>query len=189
MPFRRRPVRPQGPYPRRPRERFNPRVEKAIARLRHAHRCMETGRFIDAASIFRDLAKKAEDNALPRAPQLYLQAGRAQILGGDLRAGLFSLEYGLNLMIKLDQHTRFHAASQRVFHDLRELGYADQAEQMEARLSDSSAAVENNPSPEIHVNLPSACPKCGATIKPDELAWINTTRAYCDYCGSVLEGK
>jgi hypothetical protein len=150
---------------------------------------METGRFTDAASIFRDLAKKAEDNALPRAPQLYLQAGRAQILRGDLRAGLFSLQYGLNLMIKLNQHTRFHAASQRVFRDLRELGHSEQADQLEARLSDSPAAMENTQSPAIHTNLPPACPKCGAAIRPDELAWINATRAYCDYCGSVLEGK
>ncbi len=188
MPVRRRPVRPRGPHSRRPQKAFNPRVEKAIARLRHAHRCMESGRFTDAASIFRDLAKKAEDNALPRAPQLYLQAGRAQILGGDLQAGLFSLQYGLNLMIKLNQHTRFHAASHRVYRDLRELGYSEQADQLEASLSDSTA-MENTPSHDIHKILPSVCPKCGAAVRPEELAWINAARAYCDYCGSVLEGK
>lgn len=191
MPFRRRPIR-RGPRPgRRPGRPpgVNPRVERALNRLRHANRCMETGRFEDAANIFLDLAKKAENRGIQRAPQLYLQAGRAWVLANDKKRGLNELKYGLNLMLSYKQYRRFSPALQRVCTDLRRLDQEELAQKIEQEFADSIKEHEQPAVPQQHAVLPSTCPKCGAVVRPDELEWLDTSRAYCDYCGTVLEGS
>ena len=191
MPFRRRPNR-RGPRtgrrPGRP-PGSNPRVERALARLRHANRCMETGRFEDAANIFLDLAKKAEHRGIQRAPQLYLQAGRVCVLANDQKRGLNELNYGLNLMLSYNQHRRFPPALQRVCADLRRLNQEGLAQKIEEKFADSAKKPEPAAAEDQQALLPSACPKCGAVVRPDELEWLDTSRAYCDYCGTVLGGS
>jgi len=86
---------------------------------------------------------------------------------------------------------RFHAAGMRVFQDLRSMGYPQEAQQLEQTLSEllPQTAISEMAGTGAAPPLPPSCPDCGATVRPDELEWINRTQAYCDYCGSVLEGK
>ncbi|MBN1264520.1 MAG: hypothetical protein JXA25_03445 [Anaerolineales bacterium] len=189
MPVRRRPGHQRPPFRRRAAN--NPRLERSLARLRYANRFMEAGHFIDAANIFNDLARKAEDRSIPRAPQLYIQAGRALTLAGEIDNGMLSLNKGLQLMLDHYQLQRFQVASYRVIQDLRKQGFENQALQLENTFAEYS---KNRPTTPVkpqtqHPPLPPSCPDCGAVVRPEELEWINKNQAYCDYCGSVLERR
>ena len=35
--------------------------------------------------------------------------------------------------------------------------------------------------------LPAACPGCSLPMRADEVDWISSARAECDYCGTVVD--
>jgi len=191
--MRRRPVRPRPnrnrPTFRRPPQ--HPRAARALKLLRRANHMMETGHFIEASNIYLELARRAEDRSIPRSPQLYLQAGRALSLAGEIDNAVTRLRKGLQLMLDYQQGQRFQFAIQRVVQDLQRQGFENHANELEEEFSESIKELpkSQDSTQTEHPPLPPSCPDCGAVVRPDELEWINSTQAYCDYCGSVLEGR
>ncbi|MBK8429743.1 MAG: hypothetical protein IPL27_29050 [Lewinellaceae bacterium] len=53
--------------------------------LQQANQMMENGEYKNAAEAFHTLAKGAEERFPHRAPFLYIEAGRAAILGGETK--------------------------------------------------------------------------------------------------------
>lgn len=183
--FRRRPLR------RRFTGRVPPRRRAALKRLQRAHHLMSEGSFREAGKIFEELAQGAAKRNLPRAPQLFLQAGQAFIKAGEHQDGVELLRRGLHLMARMGQFRRLPAVSQRVFGELEALGMSEEREALEKEIQEmlsqrgiSLSAITQEEKP----RLPGKCPQCGGTVHPQEVEWIDERTASCDYCGSILEG-
>jgi hypothetical protein len=183
--FRRRPLRRRftGPVP--------PRRRAALKRLQRAHQLMSEGSFKEAGRIFEELAEGAAKRRIPRAPQLFLQAGQAFIKAGEHPHGIELLRRGLHLMERMGQYRRLPAASQRVLAELEALGFTEEREALETEIQEmlsqhgiSLSATSQQEKP----RLPGKCPQCGGTVHPQEVEWIDERTASCDYCGSILEG-
>lgn len=183
--FRRRPFRRRVPGG------IPPRRQAAMARLQRAHQLMSEGSFKEAGTIFEELALGAARRRLPRAPQLHLQAGNAFIKAGEHEHGIDLLRRGLNLMEKMGQHRRLPAVSKRILDELHTSGLTEERDALEKEIEQMlsqrgmSLSVEAQ---EKKPKLPGKCPQCGGTVHPQEVEWIDDTRATCNYCGSILEG-
>jgi hypothetical protein len=152
---------------------------------------MAKGKPAEAAVIFDELADSASKRNLPRAPQILLQAGRAWIEAGETDRGITRLKDGLKLMEKMRQFRRLPTVSQRVMDELRNRGYTNQANEIEAEIKAtlathglSFAAV---PGAMGKPRLPAKCPYCGGNVLPNEVEWIDERYPTCTYCGSPLE--
>jgi hypothetical protein len=165
-----------------------------LLRLQEAHRLLAAGKPAEAATIFEDLADQASARAIPRAPQLSLQAGRAWILAGSTDRGMARLGQGLQMMAQMGQLGRLPRVAARVISELRARGLAKEAESLEAQvralmpglvLPTGPAAAA---SPEKR-RLPPKCPYCGGNVLPESIEWADETTALCDYCGSALQAE
>ena len=188
-PRRRRPFTAGRRYPRG----IPPATRKALRKLKQAHELMENNQPAEAAVIFDDLADKGAKRGIPRAPQLYLQAGRAWIEAGEIERGVQRLDTGLDLMIRMKQLRRLPVISQRVLHDLKEYGLTDQAVAMEEKINTLLAEYGLSlatASPHTEkARLPAKCTYCGGNVLPDEVEWFDNRQASCTYCGSLLEAQ
>jgi hypothetical protein len=78
---------------------------------------------------------------------------------------------------------------QRVLGELAARSLSQEASEIESllkKLSSSISAVETNPTPAKKPLLPTYCPSCGATVRPDEVEWLDEVTAECAYCGSLV---
>ena len=92
--FRRRP-------PRRALRPLRSSARRRVSQaLMTANQMFESGNYQEAAERFEAIAQAAKTRGGPRAPQFYLQAGRARILTGQTEAGLTDLKHGLSLYAK-----------------------------------------------------------------------------------------
>ncbi len=159
--------------------------------LRHAHRLMEEGNFAEAAPIFYDLAKKAEERFPERAPFLYFQAGRAATLCGDTKKGVAHFRSGLTLLGTQQRYQRLHQAGRRIVGELREQGLNAEADEVESviRNNDQPQVEYEAPHPYKRAALPTHCPSCGAAVKSNEVEWLDDATAECDYCGSPVRAE
>ena len=183
--FRRRPIRRRihGPIP--------PRRQAALERLQRANRLMAEGSYAEAGSIFEELASGAAKRRLPRAPQLFLQAGNAFVKAGEHDHGIDLLRRGLHLMERMGQYKRLPFVSQRVLNELESLGLAQECEALKNEIQQLLTQRGLSLSVDIQQQkprLPGKCPQCGGTVHPNEVEWIDERTAACDYCGSILEG-
>ena len=191
--FRR--LRRRRPFPagrRDPRD-LPPAAREALRQLKQAHQLMEQNQPAEAAVIFDELADEGARRSIPRAPQLYLQAGRAWIEAGDIERGMQRLETGLDLMVRMKQLRRLPVVSQRILHDLKEHDLTDQAVAFEEKTNNilathglSLAAASTRTE---RPKLPAKCTYCGGNVLPDEVEWYDNRQASCIYCGSLLEAK
>ncbi|UCF62038.1 MAG: hypothetical protein JSV37_04940 [Anaerolineaceae bacterium] len=189
--FRRRPFRRR----RRPfladRRRPPPAARAALRQLKQAHELMDQNQPAEAAIIFDTLAEKGAKRLIPRAPQLYLQAGRAWIVAGEIERGMERLDTGLDLMVQMKQLRRLPVVSQRILTELKDHGLTDQAMVFEVKINDlfatyglSLAAASTGAQ---KPRLPAKCTYCGGNVLPDEVEWFDNQQASCTYCGSLLE--
>jgi len=182
--FRRRPFR------RGIRRPVAPRRQAALRRLQKAHQLMAEESFNEAGKIFEELASAAAKRGIPRAPQLFLQAGDAALKAGDHAHGVALFTRGLHLMEKMGQFQRLPTASQRVLDELQAIGLQDEHEAMENEINlalTQRGLSLSSATPPQKRRLPGKCPQCGGIVHPQEIDWIDDTTAYCDYCGSILE--
>jgi len=182
-----------GPRPRPPQGGpLHPRVRR---QLRRAHALMENGDHAQAAQIFSRLATEALDRGrLQVAPRLFLQAGHAYLLGGQLEAGVQHAQRGLELLAEAGRWAILHNAGQRAIGILKETGNPQQAEELEAwlkrTLPEHFEPGQADPSlRHARGKLPAKCPYCGATLRPDEVTWLRPESAQCDYCGSIVTAE
>lgn len=194
--FRRRPFprrrRPFAAGRRYPRD-LPPATREALRQLKQAHELMEHKQPAKAAVIFDELAEEGVKRGIPRAPQLYLQAGRAWIEAGEIERGVQRLDTGLDLMGRMKQLRRLPVISQRILTELKEHGLTDQAITFEAKMNTMlatyglslAAASTRSEKP----RLPAKCAYCGGNVLPDEVEWFDNHQASCTYCGSLIETK
>ncbi len=182
-----------GFFRRRPRRRLSgrpvppPAARRALRRLRHAHGLLAQGRSGEAAAIFEDLAAKAARRGIPRAPQLFLQAGRAWVDGGDPSRGLTSLKQGLLMMARTGNVAKAGAMAGRVLAELHARGLQEEACQLEAELRKAFPGLDlTERSAASKGQLPTNCPQCGGALRLDEVEWVDDRTAECAYCGSLV---
>lgn len=183
----RRPFRPGRPLRRA--LMGTPAVPPA---LQHASRLMAAGDYPAAAEAFETLARGAEARMGPRAPQLYLQAGRARVLAGQIEPGMAALKRGLGLMAAARRFPELHRAGNRVINELRARGLTAQADEIAAWLKQTLPdlpAADLAPAAPARAVLPTHCPSCGGPLRPDEAEWLDQVTAECPFCGSPVRAE
>ena len=179
--------------PRRPSRRLGSRARyrPGLRRLKLAHKLMESEDFSRAGVVFEELGLAALRRGIPRASQLFLQAGKAHIKAGNSPKGTELLLKGIRVMVKIGQIKRLPFVGKRILDGLRELGMDKEYLILESEINQllssmdlSLAHEEDTPSP---AKLPPKCPYCGGTVHPNEVEWINEYSVMCDFCGSVVE--
>jgi hypothetical protein len=182
--FRRRPIRR---LTRSTRPGPRPRVHRALVL---ANASFEAGDYAEATARFAAIAAASEQRGGLRAPQFYLQAGRAAMLDGQTEAGLAHLKRGLALLAGRGEIQRLHAAGQRIIAELEGRGLKEEAVQisawLEGNLPDGFVAAHEGTARKAL--LPTHCPSCGAALRPDEVDWLDEITAECAYCGSPVRG-
>ena len=181
MMFRRRPLGPG----RRP-------AERAKALLAQAHRLFDEGQYQRAGKLFAELASGAKVRNLPRAPYLYLQAGRAYILAGDLK-GIGLAWTGLELFAWGEQWLVMDREGKRVVADLSEHGFTEASNNIQKWLDEKLAGVKDQSpveeKPVERPTLPTKCPSCGGSIDPQAVDWLDGVTVECLYCGSAIRAE
>ena len=183
-------------HPPPPPHRRPPMRPRPQAALRQAQRMKEAGDYKEAARIFERLAKGAEDRRIERAPFLYLQAAHCCLLSRQTERGVGLTSHGLRLLAQEGRWTALCRAGSRSVEILREhnqLEIADQiqiwlneqlADHPEARSAPVSSPVTQPD--ESTARLPEKCPYCGASLRSDQVHWIDARCAECIYCGSSV---
>jgi hypothetical protein len=151
---------------------------------------MEEGKYQEAGVIFEDLGLRAMERRIARAPNLFLQAGRAFIEAEDNERGLSLLRRGLLLMARMGQARRLPFATKRVLDGLRGKGLQEESEELEREIKEI-LAKEGISLSDLTIErkipkLPGKCSQCGGTVYAEEVEWSDQRTAKCDYCGSVI---
>ncbi|HET6846150.1 MAG TPA: hypothetical protein VFH29_04910 [Anaerolineales bacterium] len=158
--------------------------------LLRSNQLLLAGEYVGAAEGLEQLARAVEGRRSRRAAHLYLEAGRARILGGDVDAGVILLDRGLRLLAASGATIQLARASRRVVQELSARGLHDKADQIRRSLADvgvSASDIAAMPVPETsRPILPVHCPGCGAPVHPDELEWLDEVTAECEYCGTPM---
>ncbi len=189
--FRRRPIwrRPiVRPIPVAPLE-IRPRQM-----LFKAHQLFEQGDYLAAAEIFERLAIGASNrNMLQRAPTLFLQAARANLKAKRLPQTESLLMKGLQILATTQRWKALHHVGNLAITELKQAGQQDMAmkvehwltEQLEGKNFEAHTAPSAEPGAKP-AKLPEKCPYCGASLKPNEVEWLDTETVECLYCGSAV---
>jgi len=170
---------------------------KADARqdLTRANRLMEIGDFTNASILYSLLARKVHDLGRPRqAAHLYVQAARARILSGQVKPAQDLFQQGLAIFAQAGLWEPFDRVGKRAVEELRQHNQPQAADDLarwmqstgQNRPSTSAPGQTQDSSPR---SLPFKCPSCGATVRSDEVEWIDEAHAVCDYCGSTLAAE
>ena len=176
------------------RRLFRRQIRKTLAQevppiLQEANFAFDKGEYGRAGELFEKIAETAAARGGPRAPLLYLQAGRARIFAGQTALGMPSLKRGLELLAQRRSFLRLHRLRRRLIHELRERGLEKEAAEIETWTISPEVAVSETELQETPVKrplLPTHCPSCGAAVRPDEVEWLDEVTAECAYCGSPI---
>jgi hypothetical protein len=158
--------------------------------LQQAHELMERHDYAQAALAFEQLADAAEKRAGPRAPFLFLQAGRARILLNQNKAGLAHFRHGLGMLASSGRYPQLYRAGNRVAQELKARGLEKEAQEVAGIISSHIPAISESPTQRgpdpSRLILPSHCPSCGGPVRADEADWIDSLSAECPFCGSPV---
>jgi len=160
--------------------------------LRRGHQLLENGDHSGAAQIFERLARGAEDRGMLRhAPNLYLQAARANLLSGKQKEGGDLIYCGLNIFATNKHWPALARAGSRVTIELKQLGHQELAGEISKWLSNNlPEPLESYPKTQPQkAQLPLKCPSCGGALRPDEIEYLDSTTGECPYCGSSVRGN
>lgn len=191
--FRRRRFLRRRLFGRVPAPGLRARVARVgLHRLRQANQLMSDGRFGGAASIYEELADEAQAQGVWRSPQLNLQAGLGWLMAGEPAVGMSRILKGLRLMPEMGQASRLPVVAARILRNLRDHGLEDEAASLENELGPLLAEGEVrrgevNTSLASRSKLPAKCPYCGGSLLADEIEWVDSQSAICDYCGSLIQ--
>ncbi|MEK6255982.1 MAG: DUF3268 family zinc-finger domain-containing protein, partial [Chloroflexota bacterium] len=146
----------------------------------------------NAGVIFERLAMEALDKDMMRhGPMLLLQAAQAYILAEEIEKGVNLAQRGLEYLATNQRWEKVCIIGDRVVGTLSDAGYKTEAENISNWINNalSTADISKDNSEKIRGQLPPKCPYCGATVRSDEVAWINNKSAECVYCGSAVPTK
>jgi len=164
--------------------------------LRKAHELFANGNYLDAAELFVKLGEGAVARNMPRAPHLFLQAGRSYLLAGVYEKAIEYSRHGLNLFLEKERWHELKRFGDRVVVELKEHNLDDEANLIQSWLIESipeSFEVSsgkfslNESKKDIH--LPLVCPSCGGAINPLEVEWVDDITAVCSFCGNMVRGE
>jgi hypothetical protein len=170
-------------FRRKRRKGFAPNIPPI---LQEANMAFEKGEYGRAAERFEKIARAADGRGGPRAPLLYLQAGRARVFAGQTELGMPSLKRGLELFAERRQFPNLHRAGVRVVTELKERGLDEEATSIEIFLRTVLPKEFQVDTLAKRPVLPTHCPSCGAPLRPDEVEWLENATAECGYCGSPV---
>ena len=157
--------------------------------LQEANLAFDKGEYGRAAQLFERIAEGTDARGGPRAPILLLQAGRARLLAGQAALGMPSLKRAIEVLAERKQYQRLQNAGLRLVTELNERGLKSEAVDIEILLKinlPSTPAPETKETPDQRPTLPTHCPGCGASVRPDEVEWLDDLTAECGYCGSPV---
>ena len=161
--------------------------------LQRANALMAKGDYPAAAAAFETLASGAETRLSPRAPSLFLEAGRARMLAGQMEVGLGHLKRGLSLLATTGRSRQVFRIGQGIVSELQTRGLSKEAQEISDYVKTGISSLPqgmNEPFKEgHHPSLPTRCPGCGGPVRPDEVEWLDDATAECSYCGSSLRGE
>ncbi len=181
------------------RGRRNLRRQRILSRLigqpvhplfAEANRCLEMGDYSGAAERYEQLAMAAR----PRnAGHLFVEAGRARLLAGQVPAAMLLFRRGLDVLAAHGRWIAVHRQGERVIRLLRDHKQNPQADEIDAWLRGQPAAAQapavSAPAPEHPPRLPLKCPACGGTLDPRDVEWVDAQTVECDYCGSLVRAE
>ncbi len=154
--------------------------------LQRANQLFASGQYVQAALAYEQLAERFPG----RAPFLYVEAGRATILAGQIKPGMAHLHKGLTMLASRGRYQRMQRLGQRAVADLKAQGLKNEADEIASLLQGDSSrqdTVKEN-APAKKAILPTHCPSCGGALRPDEVEWLDNMTAECAYCGSPVRG-
>jgi hypothetical protein len=159
--------------------------------LQQANQMLAGGDYKNAAEAFHTLAKGAEERFPHRAPFLYIEAGRAAVLGGETKTGMADLRRGLTILGTQGRFSRMQILGQRIVDELQARSLNAEADEITNLLNGNLPAEvpAETTTPEKRPILPTHCPSCGAAVKPDEVEWLDEITAECSYCGSPVRDE
>ena len=179
--FRRRMMRPR-------RRGFSPAPHPMLQR---ANELMAIEDYPGAARAFEELAQAAGDRNGAVVPYLYMQAGMARTLAGQVPAGMVHIKQALALFAARGEWLKFQRNRRRVIEQLNNLGLNNEIKTLETfLLEEFPAELEDSPDifeqvNQASVKLPTKCPGCGAPLRSDEVEWVDSNTAECPYCGTI----
>jgi tetratricopeptide (TPR) repeat protein len=194
--FRRRPLRRRAI---RRLQRVPPPPGRPQQALNRANQLMEDGNYEAAADIFEDLAERAYNRGkLRRAPYLFLQAARARLWASQLERAEELLYHGLNMLVDNGQWPALHRLGTTAVNEYKRLDQQEAADKLQAWLDEAlkdhpeatqQAFGQADMAQQKQPKLPDRCPQCGATVRPNEVEWLDQHTAECLYCGSSIQAK
>ncbi len=180
--FRRRPIRPS----RRPGDR-------ARVLLNQAHRLFDEGQYLRAGKLFEELAQGALRRQLPRAPFLFLQAGKAYMYAGNEKYGIGLIKAGLKDLAMQKRWLELTRVGNQVTAELKDRGFTEVSDSIRQWLDEKLAGVKFEPPADEKVVarpiLPTRCPSCGGSIDPQTVEWLDGVTVECLYCGSAVRAE
>jgi hypothetical protein len=177
--------------------RFGGLVPPAVMiALAQAHALFAASRFAEATAAFEKIAAAAQTNGNPRAARFYALAARASWRAGNLPHGMELIKTSLGLLSAMGALEVFNVVASNAIRDLTTLGHAKEAEDVRKLAAQTPGWEElpigGGPAEVAEAQkavLPASCPKCGATVRPDEIEWIDERTAECAYCGTPLRAE
>jgi hypothetical protein len=100
-----------------------------------------------------------------------------------------SLQRAFELLGQQRRPLQLHRNARRVISELQERGLETEAAEVERWLNHAAPSEPSITSPERRPILPTQCSSCGATVRPDEIEWLDDFSAECAYCGSPLRAE
>ena len=173
------------------RRMFRRQIRKSLAQevppiLQEANFAFSKGEYGRAAELFERIARAAEGRDGPRAPLFLLQAGRARVLAGQAALGVPSLKRGLELLGQRRQFQKLHQFGTRTVEELNEHGLKKEADEISIWIKSVLPDTASFDTPAKKLVLPTHCPSCGASLRSDEVEWLDEVMAECGYCGSPV---
>ena len=174
------------PFVRPLRRALRPDVHPLLMK---ANELATAGRYVEAATLYEQLARGAQARRLPRDAQLFLQAGRCHVLAGQIQQGMADFKQGLAILTQRGEVQRLHNLGQRIRDELAAMGLQAEAAEITALLTGMPISQAPAAAPAAAAQtrlLPTTCPSCGGPVRSDEVEWVDEASAECGFCGSIL---
>ncbi len=158
--------------------------------LQQANQLMASGDYAGAANAYTQLATKAETRFPQRAPFLFMAAGNADLLSGQIKLGVAHMRRGLTLLASQGRIPRMRVFGQRAIAELKAQNLIIEADEIAALLkSNIPREISDEPVVVKKPILDTHCSSCGGAVRPDEIEWLDSVTAECAYCGSPLRAE
>ena len=182
------PKRPRRDLPPRKFGRRSPGAARTHPLLLRANQLFSNGNYLEAAGLYEKMAIGAFERKMPRAPILFLQAGKALFVADRVNHGMQLVQRGLGLLADQKRWGEMYQFGGRSVDVLSELGYTDQANALQDWLK-SRLPEDKEPAAAKEAPLrifATVCPDCGARLHPHEMQLIDETTTACSFCGSLI---